>query len=61
VQSSRNIQPGARVRILAPDYVVGKIGIILSQETVSSEQLSDRWVIQVESEEIVLSLFLDEF
>ncbi len=56
-----NIQVGARVRILEPDYVAGQTGIIVSREILSDGKVSRRWIIQVESEEILLSLDPEQF
>ncbi len=52
---------GARVRILEPDYVAGKAGIVMSQEQLSDGGTSRRWIIQVEAEEILLSLDPEQF
>ncbi|MBD3880596.1 hypothetical protein IFO70_02380 [Phormidium tenue FACHB-886] len=60
MESSENIQIGARVRVLAPDYAAGEIGAIVSQE-ISQDEVSDRWIIQLESEDVILSLYRDEF
>lgn len=47
--------------ILYPEYVAGKRGIVCAQEVIINVKMSDRWLIQVESENIVVSLNLDEF
>lgn len=56
-----NIQIGARVEILQPDYVADALGMVLGREELVEGQPSDRWLIQVLNEEIVLSLTVDEF
>ncbi|WP_193200182.1 hypothetical protein [Nostoc sp. MG11] len=64
MQNSEDIQVGDRVLILNPSYVAGKYGVVLSQESRSDNQASQRWLIQVEdvdSPDIVVSLVLDEF
>jgi hypothetical protein len=64
LQNSEDIQVGDRVLILSPSYVAGKYGVVLSRESRSDNQASQRWLIQVEdvdSPDIVVSLVLDEF
>ncbi len=61
MQNPHNIQVGDEVLILRPAYVAGKIGIVCGREVVSDGQPSDRWLIQVDSENIVISLSQDEF
>ncbi|MBW4688236.1 MAG: hypothetical protein KME40_24905 [Komarekiella atlantica HA4396-MV6] len=64
MQNSEDIQVGDRVLILSPSYVAGKYGVVLSRESRSDNQASQRWLIQVEdvdSPDIVVSLVLDEF
>jgi hypothetical protein len=56
-----DIRAGARVRILQPDYVAGQTGIIVSPELLSDNQPSNRWIVQVEGEDIFLSLHPSEF
>jgi hypothetical protein len=55
------IQVGAKVRILEPSYVSGKTGVVISPETLSDGKTSRRWIIQVEAEEIMLSLDPEQF
>jgi hypothetical protein len=52
---------GDRVKILQPAYVAGKVGVICDREVQSGGQPSDRWLIQIVSEDIVVSLPPDEF
>lgn len=52
---------GTRVEIIQPDYVAGCLGIILGREEIGEGEWTDRWLIQVRAEEMVLSLAQDEF
>jgi hypothetical protein len=61
VHSPENIQIGARVAILQPDYVADAIGIVIAREELVEGELSDRWLIQVVDEDVVLSLTTEEF
>jgi hypothetical protein len=61
VHSPRTIQTGARVEILQPDYVADAIGVVLTREELVGGGLSDRWLIQVVGEDVVLSLTLEDF
>ncbi|MCX7593438.1 MAG: hypothetical protein N2235_06705 [Fischerella sp.] len=56
-----NVQVGDKVLILSPAYVAGKFGIVLSREPFVDGQPSDRWLIQVNKENIVVSLTPNEF
>jgi hypothetical protein len=56
-----DIHVGAKVKILQPDYVAGQTGIIISPELLSDNQPSDRWIVRVDAEEILLSLHPNEF
>lgn len=55
------MKKGDRVQILMPAYVAGQVGEILGREMPSNHQSSDRWLIRVEAEGIVVSLSSDEF
>ncbi|GAB4381237.1 MAG: hypothetical protein Kow00121_39290 [Elainellaceae cyanobacterium] len=55
------IQIGALVKILQPAYAAGKIGTILCQEELDDGSITDRWLIEIKSENIVLSLAPHEF
>lgn len=61
VTSSRRVQIGARVRILEPDYVAEKIGTVLGREVMALGECNNRWLIQVVSEDVIVSLTPDEF
>jgi hypothetical protein len=61
LHTPKNIQVGDRVKILQPAYVAGKVGVICDREVQSGGQPSDRWLIQIVSEDIVVSLPPDEF
>jgi uncharacterized membrane protein len=61
VHSSDNLPIGTTVEILQPEYVAGAIGAVLGQEELIEGEPSNRWLIQVIGEDIVLSLTPDEF
>lgn len=61
MSSPENIRAGMRVEILQPDYVAGEAGIILGREELAEGQPSNRWLVQVIGEDVVLSLAPDEF
>lgn len=61
MNSPENIQIGARVEILQPEYVADAIGIVIAREELVEGELSDRWLIQVVGEDVVLSLTIEEF
>jgi hypothetical protein len=61
VHSSADLPIGTRVEILEPDYVAGAIGIVLGREELIDADLTDRWLIKVVGEDIILSLSPDEF
>ncbi len=52
---------GERVLILHPAYVAGKVGVVCAQEILSDGQPSGRWLIQIDSEDIMVSLTPNEF
>jgi hypothetical protein len=58
---SNKIQVGDKVLILLPEYVAGKVGVVWGLEKLSSGQLSGRWLIQVDSDRMLVSLYSDEF
>ncbi|MGI8500851.1 MAG: hypothetical protein ACR2LR_06890 [Hassallia sp.] len=47
--------------ILHPPYVAGKIGVVSAQEILSDGQHSGRWLIEIDSENIIVSLNANEF
>lgn len=55
------IQIGVRVKILQPDYVAERTGVVISQEELPDGQRTGRWLIQVDDENILLSLIPQEF
>ncbi|MBF2004406.1 MAG: hypothetical protein IGS49_02735 [Chlorogloeopsis fritschii C42_A2020_084] len=55
--SIKDSQLGNKVLILHPGYVAGKLGVICGQEYQSNQ----RWLIQVDLEDIVVSLTTQEF
>ncbi|RAM52805.1 hypothetical protein BLD44_018695 [Mastigocladus laminosus UU774] len=61
MHNSENVQVGAKVLILEPVYVAGKTGVVRCLEQLSDGRLSDRWLIEVNAENIVVSLACNEF
>nr|WP_066382395.1 MULTISPECIES: hypothetical protein [unclassified Anabaena] len=57
----KSLKIGDRVVILSPAYVAGKFGVICGRETLADGRSSNRWLIQVETDNIVVSLNLQEF
>lgn len=49
------------MEIIQPDYVAGQLGLILGREEVVEGEPSDRWLVQILSEDAVLSLTRNEF
>ena len=52
---------GARVLILLPTYVAGKVGTICGREVLPNGQPSSRWLVRLEAEDMVVSLTPEEF
>lgn len=61
LHTSKSTQVGDRVLILCPAYVAGKVGVVCGVESNSVSQTSKRWIIQIESENMMVSLTLNEF
>jgi hypothetical protein len=61
LQTPENVRIGDKVLILHPAYVAGKIGVVCGREIFSDNQPSDRWLVRVDSENIVVSLTPDDF
>jgi len=61
LHTSNYVHIGNRVLILLPAYVSGKIGVVCAREVLSDGQLTQRWLIRVNAENIVVSLTQDEF
>lgn len=59
--NSEPLQIGDKVLITAPAHIAGKIGFVYSREELPNEQFSERWLIQIDSEDIVVSLQRHEF
>ncbi|WP_199320165.1 hypothetical protein [Leptolyngbya sp. FACHB-261] len=55
------IQVGTRVQVLQPDYVAGCLGVVCAREALLDGQGLDRWLIQVDSGEVLVSLPPNEF
>ncbi len=61
MQTPENVRIGDKVLILHPAYVAGKIGVVCGREILSDNQPSDRWLVRVDLENIVLSLTPEDF
>ena len=56
-----NVEVGYQVLILTPLYVTQKLGVVCGRESDVDSEHKQRWIIQVESSNIVVSLTEDEF
>lgn len=52
---------GETVLILHPAYVAGKLGVVYAQELLWDGQPSGRWLIRIDSLDIIVSLNANEF
>jgi hypothetical protein len=52
---------GDKVLILRPAYIAGRVGKVFAKEASSGAHPSERWLIRVDSEDIVVSLNAKEF
>ncbi|MEO1432260.1 MAG: hypothetical protein AAFS12_06940 [Cyanobacteria bacterium J06632_19] len=59
--NSQGIRVGDKVIILRPSYIAGKVGFIYAKEILSDEEVSKRWIVRIESENIMVSLTSKEF
>ncbi|MGB3639169.1 MAG: hypothetical protein WBA39_16575 [Rivularia sp. (in: cyanobacteria)] len=59
--NSEGIQVGDKVIVLRPSYIAGKVGFVYAKEVLSDEEVSKRWIIRIDSENIMVSLKLKEF
>lgn len=59
--NSEGIQVGDKVIVLRPSYIAGKVGFVCAKEVLSEEEVSKRWIIRIDSENIMVSLKLKEF
>ena len=57
----KNVQVEDQVLILSPLYVAQKLGVICGWESDLDSEHKQRWIIQVELDNIVVSLTEDEF
>ncbi|RUS93456.1 hypothetical protein DSM106972_096050 [Dulcicalothrix desertica PCC 7102] len=57
----KKIQLKDKVLILYPPYVAGFEGIVLSQEKLSNDRFSNRWLIHVNFNSFMLSLAPQDF
>ncbi len=61
MNSSKLPQAGDKVLIISPVYVSGKSGIVCGEEVFSNEKPSGRWLVEIASENLVLSLSVNDF
>jgi hypothetical protein len=61
LNNSQGIRVGDKVVILHPSHVAGKVGFVYAKEVLSGEEASKRWIIRIDSENIMVSLSLKEF
>ncbi|GAB1540636.1 hypothetical protein NUACC21_33050 [Scytonema sp. NUACC21] len=61
MRSALGPKVGDKVLILRPAYVAGKVGVICEREVLSEGNLSGRWLVRVDSEDVVVSLTPNEF
>ncbi|MGG6297562.1 hypothetical protein ACQ4M4_24475 [Leptolyngbya sp. AN02str] len=54
-------QIGDKVIILFPDYVSEKAGKVCGREKISEDPMRDRWLIEISSDNFVVSLYSHEF
>ncbi len=59
--NSQSIRVGDKVIILRPSHIAGKVGFIYARETLPNEEVSKRWIIRIDSENIMVSLSPKEF
>lgn len=59
--NSQGIRVGDKVIILRPSHIAGKVGFIYAREILSDEEVSKRWIIRIDSENIMVSLSSKEF
>ncbi len=59
--TSHSLKVGDQVLILSPAYVMGKVGVVCGMESSYDTQAHTRWIIQIASENMVVSLTRDEF
>lgn len=59
--NSQGIRVGDKVIILRPSHIAGKVGFIYAKEILSGQEVSKRWIIRIDSENIMVSLTPKEF
>ncbi|WP_371261646.1 hypothetical protein [Rivularia sp. PCC 7116] len=59
--NSQGIRVGDKVIILRPSHIAGKVGFIYAKEILSDEEVSKRWIVRIDSENIMVSLTPKEF
>ncbi|BAZ17388.1 hypothetical protein NIES4071_92660 [Calothrix sp. NIES-4071] len=61
MNSSRTPQVGDKVLILCPAYVAGNVGVVRGEEILSDGKSSGNWIVEVTSQDLVVSLAENEF
>lgn len=61
MNNSRTPQVGDKVFILLPAYVAGNVGVVRGEEILADGKPSGNWIIEVTSQDLVLSLAENEF
>lgn len=61
MNNSRIPQVGDKVFILHPAYVAGNVGIVRGEEILADGKPSGNWIIEVTSQDFVLSLAENDF
>ncbi len=61
MNSSNLPQAGDKVLIISPAYVAGKSGIVCGKEVLPNGKPSGRWLVEIASESLVLSLSVNDF
>ncbi|WP_414622643.1 hypothetical protein [Calothrix sp. CCY 0018] len=59
--NSQGIRVGDKVIILRPSHIAGKVGFIYAKEILSDQEVSKRWIIHIDSENVMVSLSPKEF
>ncbi|MBD2100289.1 hypothetical protein H6F94_05290 [Leptolyngbya sp. FACHB-261] len=60
MRKPEDIQEGDKVQVICPNYLAGQVGVVLCREVRSDGRPSKRWLIQLEGEDILVSLCPEE-
>ncbi len=61
LHTPEDITIGVRVHILWPEYVAGEVGVVCGREVLPGGKHSNRWLAQVNSQDMIVSLTPEEF